>query len=414
MGDNHLPGSVAASRKVDRACRKNAAVCSQFVAAVLVDFPFANLIEWCNSLRHWLRDRHPVPATGGVVRRLHVWRKATLFAISLFLFILAILLMKEGARGLGPLVRDVFHVTNPANALGFGWVFAYVVMSGSPVAAAALTLLDAGVIDAMSTFTMVTGSRLGSSFFVLLLGFVYVLRGRNRAASLGMGLLALIVTGITHLTALPLGIALLRTGVLDGVQRPRGARMTSVLESVLDPVVAALMAVLPPWTLFPVGLLIILLSFSLFDRCLPQIHVGEGQMGRMSRLVFRPWIMFALGGLVTLITLSVSVSLSILVPLSHRGYVRRENVIPYIMGAGVTTFVDTLLAAVLLANSVAFAVVLAQMVSVALASAAFLAVRFGLFERLTLGIAAWASASTRNVTLFVLSIVGVPLLLLLV
>jgi hypothetical protein len=56
--------------------------------------------------------------------------------ISLFLFILAITLMKEGARELAPLVRDRFHVTNPANSLGFGWLFAYVVMSGSPVAAA--------------------------------------------------------------------------------------------------------------------------------------------------------------------------------------------------------------------------------------------------------------------------------------
>ena len=73
------------------------------------------------------------------------WRRAALFAVSLFLFILAITLMKDGARGLEPLVHEVFHVTTPANALGFGWIFAYVVMSGSPVAAAALTLLDAGV-----------------------------------------------------------------------------------------------------------------------------------------------------------------------------------------------------------------------------------------------------------------------------
>ncbi len=141
-----------------------------------------------------------------------VWRRAALFAISLFLFILAITLMKEGARGLGPLVRDVFRVTNPANALGFGWIFAYVVMSGSPVAAAALTFLDAGVIDPLSSFAMITGSRLGASFFVLLIGFVYVMRGRNRASSLAMGLLALVVTGITHLTALPVGAALLLTG----------------------------------------------------------------------------------------------------------------------------------------------------------------------------------------------------------
>ena len=70
----------------------------------------------------------------------------------------------------------------------------------------------------MSAFTMVTGSRLGASFFVLLIGFVYVLRGRSRAASLGMGLLALVVTGITHIVALPVGAALLQSGALDGTR----------------------------------------------------------------------------------------------------------------------------------------------------------------------------------------------------
>ena len=104
-------------------------------------------------------------------------------------------------------------------------------------------------------------------------------------------------------------------------------------------------------------------------------------MGRMSGLVFRSWIMFALGAMVTLITLSVSVSLSILVPLNHRGYVRRENAVPYIMGAGITTFVDTLLAAALLSNPAAFAVVVAQMVECSAGFSPVLAVRFDLFER---------------------------------
>lgn len=339
-------------------------------------------------------------------------RKAALFAVSLFLFILAILLMKEGARGLGPLVRDVFRVTNPANALGFGWLFAYVVMSGSPVAAASLTLLDAGVIDAMSAFTMISGSRLGASFFVLLIGFVYVVRGRSRVGSLGMGLLALVVTGVIHVIALPVGAALLRSGVLARAQPSSGGASVSLIEIVFDPLVAAAIRVLPQWAVFPAGLVIIMVSFSLFDRALPQIHVGEAQMGRMSALVFRPWIMFALGAIVTLLTLSVSVSLAILVPLSHRGYVRRENVVPYIMGAGITTFVDTLVAALLLSNPDAFAVVLAQMVSVAAVSAAILAVRFDAFERFALWLSGWASATTRNLALFLLAIVAVPLLLL--
>ena len=63
----------------------------------------------------------------------------------------------------------------------------------------------------------------------------------------------------------------------------------------------------------------------------------------MARILYRPVVTFLLGALVTLLTMSVSLSLSILVPLSMRGYVRRENVIPYVMGANITTFIDTLI-----------------------------------------------------------------------
>lgn len=339
--------------------------------------------------------------------------KIGLFAVSLFLFILAITLMKEGARDLGPLVRDAFRVTNPVNALGFGWLFAYVVMSGSPVAAAALTFFDAGVIDQLSAFTMITGSRLGASFIVLLLGFLYVLRGRNRIASLGMGLLSLVVTGFTYITALPLGMFVLTTGALDRVQLHSGARLTSIVDAIFDPIAAMLLSFLPRWVLFPIGFGVILVSFSLFDRCLPEMRLREGQMGGMSRFVFRPWIMFALGALVTLMSMSVSVSLSILVPLNHRGLVRRENVIPYIMGANITTFIDTLLAAVLLDNPAAFTVVLVEMMSVAVVSALLLALAYGWFERSMLGFVAWISADTRNLTIFVIAIVVIPLLLML-
>lgn len=127
--------------------------------------------------------------------------KIGLFIISIYLFILAIMLLKDGARVLTPLIQDTFRITNTANSLGFGWLFAYIIMSGSPVAAAALAFFDSGVVSKLGAFAMITGSRLGASFIVLLIGFLYVLRGRNRATSLSMGLLSLSITGSTYIPA---------------------------------------------------------------------------------------------------------------------------------------------------------------------------------------------------------------------
>jgi Na+/phosphate symporter len=336
------------------------------------------------------------------------------FFASLYLFMLSITLMKEGSRALAPLVRDLLQGTSTANALGFGWLFAYALMSGSPVAAAALAFLDAGAVDRLGAFALITGSRLGASLIVLFVGFLYVLRGRDRTTSLSMGLLSLVVTATTYLPSLLLGMIILKTGALGSIQLRSGALLFSVVDRGVQPVADVAVSLLPRWAVFGVGLGVIWASFNLFDRCLPQKSLKESQIRWMSRLVYRPWVMFALGGLITLISMSVSLSLAILVPLSARGFVRRENVIPYIMGANITTFIDTLLAAVLLDNASSFTIVLVQMFSITAVSILILATTYRRYERAMLGLVASLTASNRTLALFMALLLAVPIALMLV
>jgi sodium-dependent phosphate cotransporter len=358
-------------------------------------------------------DADPTGIVKRIWRRIS-WPKIGLFIVSLFLFILALTLMKDGARGLAPVVEDRFSLDNAANTMGFGWLFAYVVMSGSPVAASALTFLDAGIITTVQTFTMIIGSRMGASFIILFIGFIYVLRGRNRTTSLSMGLLSFTVTGTLQAGSLIIGTLLLNSGVLGRFDFGDGLALVAITDLIFDPISHFLQGILPTWALFLVGLGIILLTFNLFDKCLPEMTIKESQVGRMSRLVYQPMIMFLLGSAVTLVSMSVSVSLSILVPLSHRGFVRRENVIPYIMGANITTFIDTLLAAMLLNNHAAVSVVLAEMLGVALAALIILLVAFKAYERSSLQFVNWVTEKNRNLALFMFIIFIVPIILVLI
>lgn len=363
----------------------------------------------------------PVTPSGAETSRLETlkriwrgisWLKIGLFVVSLFLFILALTLMRDGARGLAPIVENRFSLNNWANTLGFGWLFAYLVMSGSPVAASALTFLDAGIIDAMQTFTMIIGSRMGASFIILFIGFIYVLRGRNRATSLSMGLLSFTVTGSLQIGALIIGGLLLSSGWLGRFDFGEGMAIVAITDLIFDPISHFFQSLLPTWALFLLGLGLILLTFNLFDKCLPEMSIKESQVGRMSRLVYNPTIMFLLGAGVTLVSMSVSVSLSILVPLSHRGFVRRENVIPYIMGANITTFIDTLLAAILLNNHDAVSVVLAEMLGVALSAVIIMVVAFRVYERSSLRFVSWVTDKNMNMALFMMLIFILPLVLL--
>jgi hypothetical protein len=269
------------------------------------------------------------------------------------------------------------------------------------------------VIDTAGAFAMITGSRLGASLIVLLVGFVYVLRGRDRTTSLSMGVLSLTVTGTTYLAGLAIGLALLGWGVLDAFQPGSGAVLTSFVELLFDPLTELLLAYVPRWSLFVIGIAVIMVSFSLFDRSLPDLAVKDSRFGRVSAVVYRSWVMFVLGALVTMVSMSVSLSLSLLVPLSDRGLIRRENVIPYIMGANITTFVDTALAAVLLGNPPAFTVVLAEMVSITLVSLAVLLFGYAVYTRGVLRFAGWVTASNRNLAAFVAALFLVPFVLLL-
>jgi len=158
---------------------------------------------------------HATAAAGSGPNVMRVARKLATFAVALFLFVLAIQLMKEGAKALAPTLEDSPLFSNAVSTLGFGWLGAYIVLSGSPIAAVALSLYVGGATNQLQTFTMLSGSRLGASFVVLLVGFLYALRnrGRNRGESIGMGVLALSLTAIVYVPGMLIGYAILLAGV---------------------------------------------------------------------------------------------------------------------------------------------------------------------------------------------------------
>lgn len=347
---------------------------------------------------------------------LPTWLRKTLLAIvAIFFFVLALELLKRGAGPLGPFLKDTLGIKNATNTLGFGWLVAYGVLSGSPVAAIALSFFDQRVITDVQTFSMITGSRLGASFIVLFVGFLYYLRGHKRGASIAIGVLCLVVTASIYLPAMAIGYWLLSGGWLDRISINSGSQLTSVLDVIYDPILAFVNTWFGslPWLIFLLGIGVLLFSFSLLDRALPEMNAERSAFQRIGRLVYRPMAMFVLGMAVTSVTLSVSVSLSILVPLSAKGFIRRENMLPYIMGANITTFIDTLFAALVMSGPAAFTIVLVEMVSVAIVSLIVLLTFYRLYERAVIWILNLVMLDNRTLGMFVAVMLVTPVVLLL-
>lgn len=338
------------------------------------------------------------------VRRL---LKILSFVAAIFLFILAIQLMKEGAQSIAPRLQGTFPVDNMVSTLGLGWLGAYLVLSGSPVAAASLALFAAGALNELQTFTMLTGSRLGAAFIVLLVGFLYSVRSRNRQQSVGMGVLALSMTAIVYLPGMLLGYAILKAGWLSGIDWHASSELTTVIDAVWGPIVDLASNLLPGPFLFPVGLAVILASFKLLDQVLPSLD-GERHAESRDHWLRKPWPMFFLGSLAALLTLSVSVALTALVPLASKGYLRREEALPYIAGANITTLADTLVAAMILGNPVGVQVVLAEAIGVAVVTLVLLALLYRPLSRTVIALDDWIIATTPRLVFFVAGLFVLP------
>lgn len=336
--------------------------------------------------------------------------RAVYLVVGLGLFVTALGVMRAGAEALVPSLEGSIFTDNAWSTLGLGWLGACLVMSGSPIAAASLTLLDGGAIDRDQSFTMLLGSRLGAAFVVLVVGAIYAVRNQQQTGRRGpvsIGILSLLMTAAIYVPAAIVGYLLLRRGAFDGIDLSATEGLTSVTDVAFGWSVDLLVDLLPGWLLFPVGLAILLIGFSAFDRVLPT--VGSHQLEqREGSWYTRLWPMFLVGCAVTLLTLSVAVSLSVLVPLVAKGHLRRANVLPYIAGANITTLADTLVAALIVGDQDAVRVVVAITISVTVWTLLLLATAYPLLRKVILGVARRILASPARLAGFTAVLLLVP------
>jgi sodium-dependent phosphate cotransporter len=330
---------------------------------------------------------------------------------ALWLFVVALQLIKEGASGLRPIL-DSASADGVLGHLGFGWFGSYLVLSGSPVAAVAMSLFAGGATSDVETFAMINGSRMGASLIVLVVGFVSYVTGKRNPDGLYIGVVALLTAITLWAPAMPLGLFVLDRGWLDGLNVGSPGVLTSFVGYVSDPIVEPLADALPRLLVFAAGVGALVLGFTLFDRSLPSLERPGPRFEALSRALQQRYAMFGFGVLVTLLTLSVSLSVTILVPLALKGYIHRDRVVPYIMGANIATWIDTMFAALLLDSPRAFTIVLTQMLVGGAVSLGVLLLFYSPYTRLILAIAHQVSSSRQNLMLFMAALLVAPLALL--
>jgi sodium-dependent phosphate cotransporter len=346
-------------------------------------------------------------------RFVRAFLRAGYAAGGLVLFVFALRVLQTAAGGVADILSGV-SANGTANLLGFGWLGAYGALSGSPVAAVSLSLFSGDVISDGEAFAMLNGSRMGASFIVLFVGFLYYVGRRRSADGIFIGVVAMLVTFTIFAPVVPLGSLVLREGWLDGVDAGAPGFVVSFTDWAFDPLAREAADRLPLLVVFGGGIGLLLLAFYIFDRALPNLEQPSLRVERISELLHHPLVMFLLGLVITAMTLSVSLSLTLLIPLSLKGYVRRDGIIPYVMGANISTWVDTLVAALLLDSPRAFTIVFTQMAVGAAVSLIVLVFLYRPYSRAILWLAHRVTQRRWEFAAFLGVIFIVPLALLLV
>lgn len=365
------------------------------------------------AARGRLRGRGRAPLRPAFrLRRGGATRSLLVAALALLLFILALRMLVLSAGALAG-VFDGLGAAGALNFVGLGWLGSYLVLSGSPIAATALTLQDAGVLDAVEALAQIVGSRMGAAFVVLAVGFIAYRRGRALADGVYVGVVALLVTVTTYIPVAIVGRVALEQGWFDGIEIGALAPLLSFTQEVYDPALRPLRDAVPDVALFLAGLFLMLGALRLFDTVLPTPESTSGRLARAPRALHGRWLLFALGAAVTLVTLSVAVSLTLLIPLARQGVIRREAIVAFVLGANITTLADTLFAASVLEDGATGTVVVTVALLATAAAALVLIVLYRPYLAAINRAARLITRDQRSLAWFVGLIVAAPVALLL-
>jgi sodium-dependent phosphate cotransporter len=339
---------------------------------------------------------------------------AALGALLLFLF--SVQLLGTATDAAAPQIERALRrfLVSDSSALGISWLASYALANGSVVAALALSLFNADVVTGGQLFVMIAGTRLGGSAIVVFVGALdYVQNERpSLQSSVSMGMLTFLLTHSIYVPVTALGylaLPLLSGPFIDVSRTLRGGARGL---DVLDPVTGAITTELGASLSFALAVALLFGSLQLFDRVLDRVDPSTVR-NRLFGYFERRSLSFGFGVILTVVTTSVAFSLGVVVPLYNRGYVEREELVPYVLGANIGTLADTIVVALVLDTPVGLGVVL-LLVSLATLLTVVSLATFAPYNRTVTAVHDRLLTDRRAFAAFVLSLVAVPVALLLV
>lgn len=287
---------------------------------------------------------------------------AVYFAVCLYVFLLAVTLIKEGIVQLGmPLLGSIsVFMDSAVSAFGAGWLGAYVFHSGSVLAVTANALVGVGAFTLHILFFALAGSLLGNVSTPV---FVAMFSGSKTRHGLRHGFELVVANSVFAFFLVLLVVAVeLLTGLFSTfagwIESHLSAGAAAAFPDLLDIIIGPLKDLLidavsligflgdfQPVLVFLIGVALFIASLKFLTRAVLKLLGGRARARSIINRYFgSPWMAFLIGILITLMIASMNMSLSLLVPLAVIGIIDLKKAIPYIMGINTGTGIDVIIA----------------------------------------------------------------------
>lgn len=291
------------------------------------------------------------------------WKSFVKLVFFLYLFILAIQLLKKASGMIAPDAQQfIFANLSPWKAIAAGWFSTTLAQSSGAVSSVAMSFVGNNIINLPTAVYILVGASMGTTITALIISLITVTSKREDfrhgfeialCYSIYSFFLVFIVFFLEYFFSLfsrfSLYLALLFEGNFSYLKVP------DVVDLITSPLVKPL-SENNFLFVFLLAFLILIFALKYISRAIVEVMGGEVKAKNfINRHFDSPIKAYFLGVVLTAIVFSSSITISLLVPLAVAGLIGLRRSIPFILGADLGTFTDTFLVSLIVGETNAIA-----------------------------------------------------------
>lgn len=298
---------------------------------------------------------------------LNIVKKVFFIILSLLVLLLGISVIKSSLMNWVDVLYFQKLFSDPVKTMSISYILTELTMSGSPIAWVFVSVGEFIWLNQINLAAGVVGTRLWVNLLLFIMWFILFLRWKNLKKTMDIWVLQFLISfSITAVSIVFLILFLDNTYihsfshyVISNVSMVESYWLLGFVSSSADWIVKFIWNNVV-WIILWFVLLVLWLIC--FDKSFS--FINDKKSVEKLKTISTNFSSFLAGFFITSLSMSLSVSVTILLPLYTKGSIKKNHLIAYILWANITTLLDTVFLSIIAESSMWFSVILSFLISV--------------------------------------------------